>query len=181
MDTSYVKSSNAKRFVIEDSITKVTSDGEPHEMMTMIAGLSGVLAAVVILTVLIFLVACKKSNKKHECDKCSETGSTSGASGKRSSTLSEGVLILDGQSKCSSIATIYECDGKGAICKTGRSVSSPIIHKCGNLQSNLNKAFEGSELSLQGSLDGAKKPKRTHWQDEVEKTQHETTIEIERY
>ncbi|XP_061395338.1 uncharacterized protein LOC133330953 [Musca vetustissima] len=191
MDTSsYVKSSNAKRFVIEDSITKVTSDGEPHGMMTMIAGLSGVLAAVVILTVLIFLVACKKSNKKHECDKCSETGSTSGASGKRSSTLSDGDLIIDGHSKCSSIATIYECNGKvesscridgGGICKTGRSVSTPIIHKCGNLQSNLNKAFESSELSLQGNLEMGKKQKRTHWQDEVMKTQHETTIEIERY
>ncbi|XP_073832351.1 uncharacterized protein [Musca autumnalis] len=184
MDTSYGNALNAKRFVIEDSITKVTSDGEPHEMMTMIAGLSGVLAAVAILTVLIFLVACKKSNNKHECDKCSETGSTSGSSDKRSSTLSDGDLIIDGQSKCSSIATIYECNGKGGatgVCRAGRSVSTPIIHNCGNLQSNINKAFESSELNLQADLDKAKKPKRTHWQDEVEKSQHETAIEIERY
>ncbi|KAH8273398.1 hypothetical protein KR018_008640 [Drosophila ironensis] len=58
---SYVQSSaNTKRFVVEDSITKVTSDGEPHGMMTMVAGLSGLLAAVIILAVLASMVACRK-------------------------------------------------------------------------------------------------------------------------
>ncbi|XP_032308098.1 uncharacterized protein LOC6504401 isoform X1 [Drosophila ananassae] len=51
---------NAKRFVVEDSITKVTSDGEPHGMMTMVAGLSGLLAAIIILAVLASMVACRK-------------------------------------------------------------------------------------------------------------------------
>ncbi|KAH8356142.1 uncharacterized protein LOC110184376 [Drosophila serrata] len=63
----YVQSSpNTKRFVVEDSITKVTSDGEPHGMMTMVAGLSGLLAAIIILAVLVSMVACRKqkSNRK---------------------------------------------------------------------------------------------------------------------
>ncbi|EDW00305.1 uncharacterized protein LOC6564582 isoform X2 [Drosophila grimshawi] len=51
---------NSKRFVVEDSITKVTSDGEPHGMMTMVAGLSGLLAAIIILAVLVSMVACRK-------------------------------------------------------------------------------------------------------------------------
>ncbi|XP_022208698.2 uncharacterized protein LOC111065047 [Drosophila obscura] len=58
---SFVQSSpNTKRFVVEDSITKVTSDGEPHGMMTMVAGLSGLLAAIIILAVLASMVACRK-------------------------------------------------------------------------------------------------------------------------
>ncbi|TDG39014.1 hypothetical protein AWZ03_014565 [Drosophila navojoa] len=60
---SYVQASalpNSKRFVVEDSITKVTSDGEPHGMMTMVAGLSGLLAAIIILAVLVSMVACRK-------------------------------------------------------------------------------------------------------------------------
>ncbi|KAH8355419.1 hypothetical protein KR084_005463 [Drosophila pseudotakahashii] len=57
----YVQSApNTKRFVVEDSITKVTSDGEPHGMMTMVAGLSGLLAAIIILAVLVSMVACRK-------------------------------------------------------------------------------------------------------------------------
>ncbi|EDX01948.2 uncharacterized protein LOC6525000 [Drosophila yakuba] len=51
---------NTKRFVVEDSITKVTSDGEPHGMMTMVAGLSGLLAAIIILAVLVSMVTCRK-------------------------------------------------------------------------------------------------------------------------
>ncbi|XP_023169232.2 uncharacterized protein LOC111598283 isoform X1 [Drosophila hydei] len=60
---SYVQASalpNSKRFVVEDSITKVTSDGEPHGMMTMVAGLAGLLAAIIILAVLVSMVACRK-------------------------------------------------------------------------------------------------------------------------
>ncbi|XP_030566292.1 uncharacterized protein LOC115766482 isoform X1 [Drosophila novamexicana] len=60
---TYVQASalpNSKRFVVEDSITKVTSDGEPHGMMTMVAGLSGLLAAIIILAVLVSMVACRK-------------------------------------------------------------------------------------------------------------------------
>ncbi|XP_013112589.2 uncharacterized protein LOC106090816 [Stomoxys calcitrans] len=178
MDNSYLKLTSAKRFVIEDSITKVTSDGEPHEMMTMIAGLSGVLAAMVILTVLIFFVGCKKAPTKHECDRCSETGSCTGGSGKKSPILS--VEFTDSRSKCSSIATIYDGNGHGSIRNIRRSTSASTIRAGGNLQQNLNKAFEGSELNLQDSLERPKKQKRTHWQDELQ-TQRETTIDIERY
>ncbi|KAI8128201.1 hypothetical protein CVS40_2460 [Lucilia cuprina] len=162
-----MKSSNTKRFVIEDSITKVTSDGEPHEMMTMIAGLSGLLAAMVILTVLIFLVACKKSKSKHECDKCSETGSTTGPAGEI-------------QSKCSSTVDIYnpkQLQGRSisVICAREENLGCRNSIK-GNLHSNLNKAFESSELELQRP----KQKKKTHWQDEME-MQRETSIQIERY
>ncbi|XP_043658905.1 uncharacterized protein LOC122623685 [Drosophila teissieri] len=60
----YVQSAtNTKRFVVEDSITKVTSDGEPHGMMTMVAGLSGLLAAIIILAVLVSMVACRKQKR----------------------------------------------------------------------------------------------------------------------
>ncbi|XP_017065271.1 uncharacterized protein LOC108103993 isoform X2 [Drosophila eugracilis] len=55
---------NTKRFVVEDSITKVTSDGEPHGMMTMVAGLSGLLAAIIILAVLVSMVSCRKQRSK---------------------------------------------------------------------------------------------------------------------
>ncbi|XP_075154434.1 uncharacterized protein LOC142228039 isoform X2 [Haematobia irritans] len=143
-------------------------------MMTMIAGLSGVLAAVAILTILIFFVACKKSPNKHECDKCSETGSCTGGSAKKSPSLNES------RSKCSSIATIYDGSGVGSIRNIRRSSSNSTTKELGNLQQNLNKAFEGSELSLQGSLEKPKKQKRTHWQDELE-TQRETVIDMERY
>ncbi|KAM8720587.1 hypothetical protein ACLKA7_006601 [Drosophila subpalustris] len=66
---SYVQAStspNSKRFVVEDSITKVTSDGEPHGMMTMVAGLSGLLAAIIILAVLVSMVACRKHKTKKQ-------------------------------------------------------------------------------------------------------------------
>ncbi|KAH8276734.1 hypothetical protein KR044_002701, partial [Drosophila immigrans] len=59
-------SPNSKRFVVEDSITKVTSDGEPHGMMTMVAGLSGLLAAIIILAVLVSMVACRKHKTKKQ-------------------------------------------------------------------------------------------------------------------
>ncbi|XP_034103078.1 uncharacterized protein LOC132795420 [Drosophila nasuta] len=59
-------SPNSKRFVVEDSITKVTSDGEPHAMMTMVAGLSGLLAAIIILAVLVSMVACRKHKTKKQ-------------------------------------------------------------------------------------------------------------------
>lgn len=45
------------------AVTKVTSDGEPHGMMTMVAGLSGLLAAIIILAVLVSMVACRKHKK----------------------------------------------------------------------------------------------------------------------
>lgn len=44
-------------------VTKVTSDGEPHAMMTMVAGLSGLLAAIIILAVLVPMVACRKRKR----------------------------------------------------------------------------------------------------------------------
>ncbi|KAH8397829.1 hypothetical protein KR222_003406 [Zaprionus bogoriensis] len=62
-------SPNSKRFVVEDSITKVTSDGEPHAMMTMVAGLSGLLAAIIILAVLVSMVACRKRKASSERNK----------------------------------------------------------------------------------------------------------------
>ncbi|XP_030378458.1 uncharacterized protein LOC115627055 [Scaptodrosophila lebanonensis] len=62
---NYVQSAPTnKRFVVEDSFTKVTSDGEPHCMMTMVAGLAGLLAAVIILAVLVSMVACRKQKKQ---------------------------------------------------------------------------------------------------------------------
>lgn len=45
------------------TVTKVTSDGEPHAMMTMVAGLSGLLAAIIILAVLVPMVACRKRKR----------------------------------------------------------------------------------------------------------------------
>ncbi|XP_034478211.1 uncharacterized protein LOC117784552 isoform X2 [Drosophila innubila] len=68
-------SPNSKRFVVEDSITKVTSDGEPHGMMTMVAGLSGLLAAIIILAVLVSMVACRK----HKTKKQQNTNTTIGS------------------------------------------------------------------------------------------------------
>lgn len=158
-------------------------------MMTMIAGLSGLLAAVVILTVLIFLVACKKSKKykihfkkysiiikniksfffcsQHECDKCSEAGSSTATTTDAGET----------QSKCSSTAPFYnfknlEARSISVICDQDGSK--------GNLHSNLNKAFESSELNLHTNLARPKQKKKTHWQDEME-MQRETAIQIERY
>ncbi|XP_017852585.1 uncharacterized protein LOC108606717 isoform X2 [Drosophila busckii] len=57
---------NSKRYVVEDSITKVTSDGEPHGMMTMVAGLSGLVAAIIILAVLVSMVACRKQKTQQQ-------------------------------------------------------------------------------------------------------------------
>ncbi|TMW52483.1 hypothetical protein DOY81_002443 [Sarcophaga bullata] len=166
---NFIRSSNTKRFVIEDSITKVTSDGQPHEMMTMIAGLSGLLAAIVILTILLFLVACNKSKNKHECDRCSETGSPT--ANKRSSTLSDDSIGN------SSTATIIHNPKQLQV----RSISAICERRSsGNLQCNLNKAFESSELDLNSSFKTAKQKKKTHWQDEVELAR-DTTIQIERY
>ena len=57
-----------------------------------------------------------------------------------------------------------------------RSISV-IYGSKGNLQSNLNKAFESSEIDLERPK---QKKKKTHWQDEME-MQRETSIQIERY
>ena len=62
-----------------------------------------------------------------------------------------------------------------------RSISAICERRCsGNLQSNLNKAFESSEMDLSSSFKTAKQMKKTHWQDEMELPKH-TTIQIERY
>ncbi|KAI9590087.1 hypothetical protein GQX74_008255, partial [Glossina fuscipes] len=173
MDSSYVKT--PIRYVIEDSITKVTSDGEPHEMMTMIAGLSGFIVALIILAILLFFVISKRSHSLHECHRCSVSSSVIS---KRPSASDS--VDTDVQSKRTSIETIYEEIGDAPV---PRSASVAIIYT-GNLQRNLNKAFESSELNLQSCLTKGikeKKHKRTHWQDEVEKRQAETAIQIERY
>lgn len=60
-----------------------------------------------------------------------------------------------------------------------RSISV-ICGSKGNLQSNLNKAFESSEIDLHSSLERPKQKNKTHWQDEME-MQRETSIQIERY
>ncbi|KAL7743389.1 hypothetical protein ACLKA6_008361 [Drosophila palustris] len=80
---SYMQAStspNSKRFVVEDSITKVTSDGEPHGMMTMVAGLSGLLAAIIILAVLVSMVACRKHKTKKQQQQQQKTTTTTIAS-----------------------------------------------------------------------------------------------------
>ncbi|BFG01062.1 uncharacterized protein DMAD_00906 [Drosophila madeirensis] len=114
---SYVQSSpNTKRFVVEDSITKVTSDGEPHGMMTMVAGLSGLLAAIIILAVLASMVACRKqksttsNNNKENGNRRLSKKSMSVAmtiveeqpqlAGNLNAAFAESTLTLHGQDKC---------------------------------------------------------------------------------
>uniref|UniRef100_A0A1A9W334 Uncharacterized protein n=1 Tax=Glossina brevipalpis TaxID=37001 RepID=A0A1A9W334_9MUSC len=118
MDSSYVKT--PKRYVIEDSITKVTSDGEPHEMMTMIAGLSGFVVALIILAILLFFVISKRSQSLHECHRCSVSSSVIS---KRPSA--SGSVDTDVQSKRTSIETIYEEIGDSPV---PRSASVAIIY-----------------------------------------------------
>ncbi|EDW75018.1 uncharacterized protein Dwil_GK19949 [Drosophila willistoni] len=54
--------SNSKRIFDEDSVSKVTSDGEP--LLTMVAGLSGLLTGIIILAVLVSMVACRNHKNK---------------------------------------------------------------------------------------------------------------------
>ncbi|KMZ10199.1 uncharacterized protein LOC27208310 [Drosophila simulans] len=100
----YVHSApNTKRFVVEDSITKVTSDGEPHGMMTMVAGLSGLLAAIIILAVLVSMVSCRKqkSNNRKSNSSANVVAMTSVAqdqpqlAGNLNAAFAESTLTLD--------------------------------------------------------------------------------------
>ncbi|XP_052849113.1 uncharacterized protein LOC128260291 [Drosophila gunungcola] len=94
---------NTKRFVVEDSITKVTSDGEPHGMMTMVAGLSGLLAAIIILAVLVSMVACRKqrSNTNRKSNASTNVAMTSvpqdqpQLAGNLNAAFAESTLTLD--------------------------------------------------------------------------------------
>ncbi|XP_017113378.1 uncharacterized protein LOC108136580 [Drosophila elegans] len=94
---------NTKRFVVEDSITKVTSDGEPHGMMTMVAGLSGLLAAIIILAVLVSMVACRKqrSNNNRKSNASTNVAMTSvpqdqpQLAGNLNAAFAESTLTLD--------------------------------------------------------------------------------------
>lgn len=104
-------------------------------------------------------------SSKHECDKCSETGSSAGTT----------TDVVETQSKCSSTDTIYN-----PKCQMQARSISVICGSKGNLQSNLNKAFESSEIDLHSSLERPKQKNKTHWQDEME-MQRETSIQIERY
>ncbi|XP_053949607.1 uncharacterized protein LOC128857849 [Anastrepha ludens] len=174
----YMKSTHTKRFVVEDSITKVTSDGEPHEMMTMIAGLSGLFAAMVILAVLISLLSCKSDKKAKHCKNCPRTnyGKDNFA---RNSSLNESTTR-------SSISTTYT---RATSLEEGNSVPATPIYNptvsvisSGNLSGNLNSAFMNSELNLANTLSKPKK-KKTHWSDEVDAQlrMKETTVDIERF
>ncbi|XP_017018256.1 uncharacterized protein [Drosophila kikkawai] len=98
----YVQSSpNTKRFVVEDSITKVTSDGEPHGMMTMVAGLSGLLAAIIILAVLVSMVACRKQKSSRKSNVSTNVAMTSvqqnqpQLAGNLNAAFAESTLTLD--------------------------------------------------------------------------------------
>ncbi|KAH8237628.1 hypothetical protein KR038_003342 [Drosophila bunnanda] len=98
----YVQSSpNTKRFVVEDSITKVTSDGEPHGMMTMVAGLSGLLAAIIILAVLVSMVACRKQKSNRKSNVATNVAMTSvqqdqpQLAGNLNAAFAESTLTLD--------------------------------------------------------------------------------------
>ncbi|CAD7089944.1 unnamed protein product [Hermetia illucens] len=54
------KVTSSSRFVIEDSIPKATSDGEPHEVMTIVAMLSGLIAAAIVLFILFSLIGNRR-------------------------------------------------------------------------------------------------------------------------
>ncbi|XP_011181614.1 uncharacterized protein LOC105211722 [Zeugodacus cucurbitae] len=173
----YMKAMHTKRFVVEDSITKVTSDGEPHEMMTMIAGLSGLFAAMVILAVLVSLVSCKSGKKVRHCKNCPRT-----ANGKADAART---CSLDENSTRSSISTTYT---RGTSLEEGNSVPATPIYNpsvavisSGNLSGNLNSAFMNSELNLTNTL--SKPKKKTHWSDEVNAQARvkETAVDIERF
>lgn len=175
----YMKATHTKRFVVEDSITKVTSDGEPHEMMTMIAGLSGLFAAMVILAVLVSLVSCKSGKKVRHCKNCPRT-----ANGKADNTIRTCSLVEN--STRSSISTTYT---RGTSLEEGNSMPPTPIHNpsvsvisSGNLSGNLNSAFMDNELNLTNTLSKPKK-KKTHWIDEVNAQVHikETAVDIERF
>nr|XP_014100041.2 uncharacterized protein LOC106624796 [Bactrocera oleae] len=172
----YMKAMHTKRFVVEDSITKVTSDGEPHEMMTMIAGLSGLFAAMVILAVLVSLVSCKSSKKVRHCKNCPRTANEKAGNTART---------LDDNSTRSSISTTYI---RATSVEDGNTVPpTPIYNPAvsmissGNLSGNLNAAFMGSELNLTNTL--GKPKKKTHWSDEVNAQVNvkETAVDIERF
>ncbi|XP_020715415.1 uncharacterized protein LOC105664457 [Ceratitis capitata] len=175
----YMKATHTKRFVVEDSITKVTSDGEPHEMMTMIAGLSGLFAAMVILAVLISLVSCKSGKKAKHCKNCPRINNGQAAGfGKRPCSLDE-------NSTRSSISTTYT---RAVSLEEGTAVPATPVYNpsvsvisTGNLSGNLNSAFMASEVNLTNSL--SKPKKKTHWSDEVDAQlrSKETAVDIERF
>lgn len=134
MDNSYLKSPYSKRYVIEDSVPKATSDGEPHEVMTLVAGLSGLLAAVVILGILITLIGCKNKERQrpnvHKRPPPSpEVSEISDVSYKRSSSI----LPLFTKST----STVEDSNP--------RLVSISVIS---NNLGNLNPAFVASEMCL---------------------------------
>ncbi|KAL5275594.1 hypothetical protein ACFFRR_001449 [Megaselia abdita] len=57
---------NKNRFVVEDSMMKVTMDGEAHGMMTLAAASAGMVMAFIILGVLIsFLLYSRRENEAH--------------------------------------------------------------------------------------------------------------------
>ncbi|XP_036318550.1 uncharacterized protein LOC118733307 [Rhagoletis pomonella] len=164
----YMKATHTKRFVVEDSITKVTSDGEPHEMMTMIAGLSGLFAAMVILAVLISLVSCKSGKKPKHCKNCPRTANANGSVTRN--------CTLNGNNTPASLE-----EGNSVSTTPTHNSGVSVISTGGNLSGNLNSAFMDSELNLANTL---KKPKKkTHWSDEVDAAGHikETAVDIERF
>ncbi|XP_055914457.1 uncharacterized protein LOC129947783 [Eupeodes corollae] len=130
MDNNYLKSPYSKRFVIEDSVPKATSDGEPHEVMTLVAGLSGMLAAFVILGILITLIGCKSKERQRNQNSpppSPEMSEISEMSFKRSSILpifTKSISIEDTDPRLVSISIIPNNFG------------------------NLNSAFVASEMSL---------------------------------
>ncbi|XP_055844118.1 uncharacterized protein LOC129910674 [Episyrphus balteatus] len=131
MDSSYLKSPYSKRYVIEDSVPKATSDGEPHEVMTLVAGLSGMLAAFVILGILITLIGCRRKERqrpKNPPPPTPEASEISEISNKRSSMLP---LFTK------SISMMEETNP--------RLVSVSVIS---NNLGNLNQAFVASEMCL---------------------------------
>ncbi|XP_011199770.2 uncharacterized protein LOC105223687 [Bactrocera dorsalis] len=166
----YMKATHTKRFIVEDSITKVTSDGEPHEMMTMIAGLSGLFAAMVILAVLVSLVSCKSGKKVRHCKNCPRT-----ANGKAGNTAR--VCSLDENS----IRSSTSLEEGNSVPPTPIYNPAVSVISSGNLSGNLNSAFMGSELNLTNTL--SKPKKKAHWSDEVNAQVHvkETAVDIERF
>jgi len=58
--SDYFRAVQDDRKYIDDTIPMVSSDGEPHEILTLVAVGTGLVAAVIVLIFLIVLIDCRK-------------------------------------------------------------------------------------------------------------------------
>ncbi|XP_055370974.1 uncharacterized protein LOC129605317 [Condylostylus longicornis] len=149
--------SRTSRYVIdEDFVPKATIDGEPHEMMTLIAGISGIVAAFIILAILMVFIGCKQSERL-EKSSSSTSSTTSTISSQTDESVENGNVKINGSGSHPNYPLVlnlqnFNNEKKNGTAKNTVSFIIPQILEYNGLPTlgKSNNAFNNDEIDNNG-------------------------------